>query len=155
MRRSSQILLVEDNPADVTLVYQAWARTERQPEIRYVADGEQAKAYLDRAEREDAPWPDLIILDLNVPGKNGRTLLSELKTDPVLRTIPVVVFSTSQSNRDVLACYRLGANCYVSKPGNLSDFFATIRLIEEFWLGCASLPEEIHDGAATGTRVVS
>jgi two-component system, chemotaxis family, response regulator Rcp1 len=140
MRQTPQVLMVDDNPADVTLAMEAWAPNAQRIQVRFAGDGDQAMAYLDGMEREHNASPDLIILDLNLPRKNGRSVLADLKADPKRRAIPVVIFSTSQSPADVLDCYRLGANCYVRKPGNLADFVAVVRLIEEFWLECASLP---------------
>jgi chemotaxis family two-component system response regulator Rcp1 len=86
--------------------------------------------------------PDLVILDLNLPRKHGRTVLSAVKADPNLRNIPVIIFSTSKANHDISSSYELGANSYVSKPGNLQDYFSTIASIGEFWLGCARLPHQ-------------
>ena len=90
----------------------------------------------------DTVRPDLVILDLNLPRKDGRAVLAEAKADTSLRTIPVVVFSTSRSMLDITRSYDLGANCYVSKPGNLKDYFSAVQSIEEFWFGSASLPRE-------------
>ena len=87
------------------------------------------------------PRPDLVILDLNLPKKDGRTVLAELKADAGLHGIPVVVFSTSRLSSDIARSYELGANCYVSKPGNLNDYFAAVKAIEEFWFGLTSLPQ--------------
>ena len=100
-------------------------------------------AYLRRAgPYANAIRPDLVILDLNLPKKDGRAVLAEAKADAELRTIPIVVFSTSRSMLDIARSYELGANCYVSKPGNLNDYFLAVQSIEEFWFGSASLPRE-------------
>jgi len=143
MTRLPQVLLVDDNPADVELAREALAGGRYQSCISNVADGEAAMAFL----RRTAPYantvrPDLVILDLNLPKKDGRAVLAEAKADNHLRSIPVVVFSTSRSLLDIALSYDLGANCYVSKPGNLNDYFSAVQSIEEFWLGSASLPRE-------------
>jgi len=138
-----QVLLVDDNPADVVLAREALARGRHQSCISNVGDGEEAMAFLRRAGRyANTVRPDLVILDLNLPKKDGRAVLAEAKADTKLRTIPVVVFSTSRSMLDITRSYDLGANCYVSKPGNLDDYLLAVQSIEEFWFGSASLPRE-------------
>ena len=142
MNHPPHVLLVDDNPADVTLTRVASEECRHGAEISNVWDGEQALAFL----HQIAPWigaarPDLVILDLNLPGKDGRSVLAEMKADPGLRSIPVVVFSTSHARQDIERSYELGANCYVSKPGNLADFMAAVSSIEDFWFGSAHLPE--------------
>ena len=118
-------------------------RTQSRPEFMSLADGAQVMAYLKQAgEEKNIPLPDLIVLDLHLPLKDGRSVLAELKADSQLKMIPILIFSTSRSRQDVDECYRLGANCYVRKPGNLTDYFAAIRAIDEFWLAYASLPGE-------------
>ncbi len=143
MTRLPQVLLVDDNPADVVLAREALAGGRHQSCISNVADGEQAMAFLRRAgPYANTARPDLVILDLNLPKKNGQAVLAEAKADSNLRAIPVVVFSTSRSLLDITRSYDLGANCYVSKPGNLNDYFSVVQSIEEFWFGSASLPRE-------------
>lgn len=143
MTRLPQVLLVDDNPADVELARDALAGGRHQSCISNVADGEQAMAFLRRAgPYTNTVRPDLVILDLNLPKKDGRAVLAEAKADTGLRTIPVVVFSTSRSMLDITRSYDLGANCYVSKPGNLNDYLSAVQSIEEFWFGSASLPRE-------------
>jgi CheY-like chemotaxis protein len=111
--------------------------------ISNVSDGKQAMAFLNRVgQYANAPQPDLVILDLNLPKKDGRAVLAEVKTDVRLRVIPVIMFSTSRSIIEIVRCYELGANCYVSKPGNLEEYFQTVKSIEDFWFGAASLPRE-------------
>ncbi len=139
--RAHEILLVEDNPADATLVREALAINPHPSPLTCCGDGESAAAYLRGCLKSEAR-PDLIILDLNLPRKDGRALLAELKSDPELHCVPIVVFSTSQSNLDIARSYELGANCYVNKPVELQRFFAAVRAIVEFWYGCASLPQE-------------
>jgi chemotaxis family two-component system response regulator Rcp1 len=143
MKPLPQVLLVDDNPADVVLAREALAGGRYQSCISNVADGEEAMAFLRRTGPfADTVRPDLVILDLNLPRKDGRAVLAEAKADTSLRTIPVVVFSTSRSMLDITRSYDLGANCYVSKPGNLKDYFSAVQSIEEFWFGSASLPRE-------------
>jgi len=143
MKLLPQVLLVDDNPADVGLAREALAGGRHQTCISTVADGEEAMAFLHRAgQYASAVRPDLVILDLNLPKKDGRAVLAEAKADTDLRTIPVVVFSTSRSMLDIARSYELGANCYVSKPGNLGDYFLAVQSIEEFWFGSASLPRK-------------
>jgi len=138
-----QVLLVDDNPADVGLAHEALAGGRHQSCISDVADGEEAMAFLRRAgQYANALRPDLVILDLNLPKKDGRAVLVDVKADQNLRTIPIVIFSTSRSMSDIACSYELGANCYVGKPGNLEDYFVAVRSIEEFWFGCASLCRE-------------
>ena len=137
------ILLVDDNPADVVLMQEALVAGRYQSHISNVADGKQAMAFLNHVgQYANVPRPDLVILDLNLPKKDGRAVLAEVKTDVRLRTIPVIMFSTSRSMIEIVRCYELGANCYVSKPGNLEEYFQTVKSIEEFWFGSASLPRE-------------
>ena len=141
MKELPQVLLVDDNPADVDLAREAFAGGRHQSQISDVADGEEAMAFLHRVgQYANAVRPDLVILDLNLPKKDGRAVLAEAKADVNLRVIPVVVFSTSRSMLDITRSYELGANCYVSKPGNLDDYFLAVQAIEEFWFGSASLP---------------
>jgi two-component system, chemotaxis family, response regulator Rcp1 len=143
MKQLPQVLLVDDNPADVDLVRQALAGGRHQSSIRDVPDGGEALAFLHRVgQYANAVRPDLVILDLNLPKKDGRAVLAEAKGDADLRTIPVVVFSTSRAMSDIKRSYELGANCYVSKPGNLDEYFLVMKSIEEFWFGSASLPRE-------------
>jgi chemotaxis family two-component system response regulator Rcp1 len=138
-----QVLLVDDNPADVGLTQEALAGGRHQSRISNVVDGEQAMAFLRRTgPYANAARPDLVILDLNLPRKDGRAVLADVKADEHLRTIPIVVFSTSRSMLDIARSYELGANCYVGKPGNLQDFFRVMRSIEEFWIGSVLLPRE-------------
>lgn len=106
-----------------------------------VNDGAEALAFLRRQGKyAGAPRPDLIVMDLNLPGLDGRDVLQELKCDRDLSKIPVVIFTTSEANSDITRCYELGANCYLKKPGNLWDFVAVVRSMIDFWLGHASLP---------------
>jgi two-component system, chemotaxis family, response regulator Rcp1 len=141
MKPPPQILLVDDNPADTGLVCQALATSPHGSRIYGVVDGEEAMLFLRRRGRHaEAVRVDLVVLDLNLPRKDGRAVLAEVKADPDLQRLPIVVFTTSNSGQDILRSYELGANCYVTKPGNLADFFAAVRSIEEFWFDFAILP---------------
>jgi two-component system, chemotaxis family, response regulator Rcp1 len=109
-----------------------------------VVDGEEAIAYLQRRGKfETVEEPDLMMLDLNLPRKDGRAVLAEVRGDAGLRTLPIVIFTTSQARLDIMRSYELGANCYVSKPGTLQDFVAAVRGIADFWLGAVRLPREV------------
>lgn len=135
------ILLVEDNPGDVRLVREALENQPRHSQLHVVADGIEALAFLRReGSQAGTRRPDLILLDLNLPRMDGRELLAELKSDPELACIPVVVFTSSDADGDVERAYGLHANCYVPKPADLDRYLAAVRAIEELWLGWAQLP---------------
>ncbi len=133
--RPIHILLVEDNPGDVRLTMEALKESRFPNTLDVASDGVEALEYL----RTMAP-PDLILLDLNLPRRSGREVLVEIKADPELRRIPVMVLSTSRSEMDVQFSYDHHANCYIQKPMELDRFFDTVRLIEQFWCSVASLP---------------
>ncbi|MEO7994966.1 MAG: response regulator [bacterium] len=137
------ILLVEDNPGDVELTRASFERCKISNKLSVVNDGEAALDYLHRVgEYADAPRPDLILLDLNLPRKDGRTVLSEIKTDPDLRTIPVVVLTSSQAESDILSSYMLHANSYITKPVGIQDMFHIVSEIESFWFSIVKLPSK-------------
>ncbi len=137
-----EILLVEDNPADVRLTREALRRGRIANRLHVVDDGDKAIAFLRREEPyADAPRPGLVLLDLNLPGLDGRDVLAEVKSDPALRRIPIIVLTTSSAERDIAASYDLGANCFVSKPVALPEFLDVVRSFEGFWLTVVSLPE--------------
>jgi len=140
VKTKSEILIVDDNPADIDLLREALAHCPRPSQVSSAADGVEALALL-VGERTPA-GPDLIVLDLNLPRKDGRAVLAEVKSHPVLHRTPVVVFSSSRAQRDILGCYELGANSYVSKPGDLEGFLAAVTSIERFWFDCARLPRK-------------
>jgi two-component system, chemotaxis family, response regulator Rcp1 len=141
--RATEILLVDDSPADTDLTSEVLARSGRPSHIHSVVNGVEAIAFLRRdGKYAQAPLPDFVILDLNLPAKDGRAVLAEVKADPALCKIPIAVFSTSAARQDVVRSYELGANCYVSKPGNLRDFTSAVTSIGEFWFGLARLPRE-------------
>ena len=141
--KSVDILLVEDNRGDVTLITQALAETDIRPGIRCVRDGIEAMQYLRReVPFEDALKPAIIILDLNLPGKDGRSVLAEIKSDPTLALTPVIVLSGSDAPQDISTCYALHANCYIIKPRDLFGMTETIRSLVDFWLQKVNLPPD-------------
>ena len=136
-----EILMVEDNPGDVRLTQEALKAAKVSNTLHVVEDGVAALDFLYRRGAYGAvPRPDLILLDLNLPRKNGREVLEEIKQDAQLKTIPVVILTTSQAEQDVLRAYSLHANCYISKPVDFLQFTTIIRTIEEFWLTIVTLP---------------
>jgi chemotaxis family two-component system response regulator Rcp1 len=141
MHNFIEILLVEDNPADVDLTQETLAYAKIRNRLHVVTDGEEALEFLRRQGRySDAVRPDVILLDLNLPRKDGREVLEELKADPDLRSIPVVVLTSSDAEKDVVRSYDLGANCYVTKPVDLDQFASVVRTIEDFWFIVVKLP---------------
>lgn len=135
------ILLVEDDPGDAGLVRIAIRRSRHVCRLHHVKDGSEAMEFLRRSDRHpEAPRPDLILLDLNLPGRNGHEVLEEIRADTTLSSIPVVILSTSGAERDVKKAYALGASSYVSKPMDVEAFTAAIHSIEDFWFGTAQLP---------------
>jgi two-component system, chemotaxis family, response regulator Rcp1 len=149
-----QILLVEDNPADIRLTQEALRDAKMANELHAVVDGEQALAYL-RHEHpyETRPNPDLVLLDLNLPRKDGREVLAEMKSDAELRRIPVAILTTSSAESDVLRSYDLGANCYLTKPVDFNEFLKVVVAIDEFWLSLVRLPgrAELINGRTSRT----
>ena len=136
-----QILLVEDNPGDVRLTREALGEAKVRNNLQVAVDGVEAMALLRReGVYQDAPRPDLILLDLNLPKKGGREVLEEIKQDPNLKHIPVVILTTSQAEKDILESYRLRANAYVTKPVDLEQFLKVVQTIEQFWLEIVKLP---------------
>ncbi|MGD0897570.1 MAG: response regulator [Thermoguttaceae bacterium] len=139
--RPAQILLVEDSPADVRLTIEALKEAKISNELSVTADGVEAMSFLRQEGRyAGAPRPDLILLDLNLPRKDGRQVLKEIKEDERLRKIPVVVLTISQAEGDVLRAYDLHANCYINKPVDFDRFMEVVRQIEGFWLTIVKLP---------------
>ena len=136
-----EILLVEDNPADVRLTMESFKDAKVSNNLSVVEDGTEAIGFLRRKGKYgDAPRPDLILLDLNLPKKDGREVLAEIKTDEDLRIIPIVVLTSSQAEQDVMQTYHLGANCFITKPGDLYQFINVTKSIEQFWLTIVKLP---------------
>jgi CheY-like chemotaxis protein len=139
--RAIDILLVEDSAADVDLTLEAFKDAKIHNRMAVVEDGVEAMAYLRReGSHAQARRPDLILLDLNLPRKDGRQVLKEIKADPILRLIPVVILTTSKGEEDVLRAYDLHANCYVKKPVDFNRFMDVVKSIESFWLTVVTLP---------------
>jgi chemotaxis family two-component system response regulator Rcp1 len=137
------IFLVEDNKADIRLIQEALKNSSVPHEVVTVRDGIDAMAYLrQEGEYANAPRPDLILLDLNLPKKDGREVLAEIKTDPVLKRIPVVVLTTSKNEDDIYHSYDLHVNCYITKSRNLNQLFQIVKSIEDFWLCTVTLPSD-------------
>ena len=135
------ILLVDDDPGDVRLTLEALKRSKLYSSIDTVENGEEALAYLrQEGKYANSPRPDLILLDLNMPRKDGRETLEDIKQDPKLHLIPVVVLTTSSSEADILKSYDLGANCYITKPVDLTQFMKVIHETESFWFAVVKLP---------------
>lgn len=142
--RPVEILLVEDNPGDVRLTLEALKEARVLNHLSVVNDGAAAMDYLRRAAPyTDATRPDIILLDLNLPKKDGREVLGEIKQDPALRAIPVVVLTTSRAADDIVSAYQLHANCYIAKPIDFREFLGVVKSIEDFWLTIARLPSQV------------
>jgi chemotaxis family two-component system response regulator Rcp1 len=141
--RPIEILLVEDSSADIDLTREALDDAKVRNSLHVARDGVEALAFLRREHPfTEAPRPDLILLDLNLPRKDGREVLAEIKDDPDLRRIPVVILTTSEAEQDIIKSYDLHANCYVTKPVDLERFITVVRSIEDFWLAIVRLPSE-------------
>jgi len=141
--RLIEILLVEDSPADILLTREAFQHNKIVNAIHVAEDGIQAMDFLyKRGAYASAPRPDLILLDLNLPRKNGREVLAEIKADPDLRSIPIVVLTTSNADEDILRAYNLNANCYVVKPVGFDNFMQAMQSIRHFWFSVVTLPPE-------------
>ncbi len=141
--KPAQILLVEDNPGDVQLTREALENCKMYNDLHVVMDGESAIQYLKRENGfDDSQKPDLIILDLNLPKVDGREVLKFIKSEENLRTIPVVILTSSKAEEDVVKTYNLHANCYITKPLDLNNFIEVVRAIKDFWMGIVVLPNE-------------
>jgi two-component system, chemotaxis family, response regulator Rcp1 len=138
-----EVLLVDDNPGDTDLTSEILRQSKHRFHVNVVNDGQKALEFL-RQKRNftTAPRPQLILLDLRMPRVDGMNVLREVKKDPALSNIPVVIFTASQAAADVIHCYELGANCYLPKPGNLPDFVHVVKSMADFWFGFASLPQK-------------
>ncbi|MFQ6080819.1 MAG: response regulator [Candidatus Bathyarchaeia archaeon] len=142
-----EILLVEDNPGDVRLTQEAFREGKVRNKLHVVGDGVEAMTFLRREGKyADAPRPDLILLDLNLPKKDGREVLVEIKTEEELRCIPVVILTISKAEEDILKSYDLYANCYITKPVDLEQFIKVVKAIEDFWLTIVKLPRSEGNG---------
>jgi CheY-like chemotaxis protein len=141
--RAVEVLLVEDNPGDVRLTQEAFKDGRVYVNLTVAGDGVEAMEILRReGVYASKPRPDLILLDLNLPRKNGREVLEEIKADEELKRIPVIVMTTSKAEQDIYRAYNLNANCYVTKPVDLDDFLNVVRSIEDFWLTIVTLPRD-------------
>jgi two-component system response regulator len=141
--KAIEILLIEDNAGDARLAKEALRDAKVKNNLTWVPDGVDALSYLRREGKyEKVPRPDLILLDLNLPRKDGREVLSEIKADEKFKCIPVVILTTSSAEEDVLRAYHLNANCYISKPVDLDQFIKVVKTIEDFWLTIVKLPSE-------------
>jgi two-component system, chemotaxis family, response regulator Rcp1 len=138
-----EVLLVEDSPGDVRLTREAFKDAKVHINLHVASDGAEAMDFLNRdGKHSDVPRPDLILLDLNLPKKDGREVLDEIKQSPILKCIPVVILTTSASDEDILRSYRLHANCYITKPVGLDGFLEVVKSIDTFWLSVVKLPHE-------------
>ncbi len=144
--RPIEILLVEDSATDVMLTEEALQHAKMRNNLHVVKDGVEAMAFLRKEGKYTAvPYPDLVLLDLNMPRKDGREVLAEVKADPKLKNIPVVVLTTSQAQEDVLKAYGLHANCYIAKPVDFDQFANVVRAIDQFWFTVVVLPADSND----------
>jgi CheY-like chemotaxis protein len=144
MLSNINILIVEDNRGDARLIKEVFYENKIFNALHFVSDGIEAMDFLfNKGKHTDAPKPDLIILDLNLPKKDGREVLAEIKSDPDLKHIPVVIMTISQADEDILKSYNLHANCYVTKPIDLNQFTKVVRSIENFWFSIVKLPPKI------------
>jgi chemotaxis family two-component system response regulator Rcp1 len=138
-----EILLVEDSPGDVRLTREAFKDAKVHIKLHVASDGAEAMDFLNcEGKHANAPRPDLILLDLNLPKKDGREVLEEIKESPSLKSIPVVILTTSASDADILRSYKLHANCYITKPVGLDGFLEVVKSIDSFWLSVVKLPHE-------------
>jgi chemotaxis family two-component system response regulator Rcp1 len=144
---NSIVLLVEDSPGDVRLTKEAFREADPAIDLRVAVDGVEAMAYLKRqGVHVDAPRPDFILLDLNLPKMDGREVLAHIKEDEDLKTIPTVILTTSDAEADILTSYKLQANCYLSKPVQLEEFESLVKSINDFWLTRVKLPQQVLGG---------
>lgn len=141
MGRAAEVLLVEDSPGDVRLTREALKEGKVRNNLSVVSDGVEAMEFLRREGKyADAPRPDIVLLDLNMPRKDGREVLAEMKGDESLKRIPVVILTTSEAEQDILKTYDLHANCYLTKPVDLEQFISIVKSVEDFWLTIVQLP---------------
>ena len=145
--RSLRILLVEDSPSDVRLIREALKDARVPVQIMVARDGVEATEHLKQSEQGQAIRPDLVLLDLNLPRKDGKEVLAEVKTSPSLKQIPVLVMTSSRSDEDIAQAYSLNANCYITKPGDLQEYVHVVRAIEDFWFLTATLPDSSYHHA--------
>jgi chemotaxis family two-component system response regulator Rcp1 len=145
-----EILLVEDSPGDVRLTQEAFRDAKVHINLHVALDGTEAMAFLKQeGEHSNVPRPDLILLDLNLPKKDGREVLKEIKESSTLKSIPVVILTTSDAEADILRSYQLHANCYITKPVDLDGFLRVVKSVDNFWLSVVKLPHEAHERKGT------
>jgi two-component system, chemotaxis family, response regulator Rcp1 len=142
--RSLRILLVDDSPSDVRLIREALKDASVPVQITVARDGIEATEYLRQSETGEALRPDLVLLDLNLPRKNGKEVLAEIKASPNLKQIPVLVMTSSRADEDIAQAYSLSANCYITKPADLQEYVHVVRAIEDFWFLTATLPDNFR-----------
>lgn len=146
MANPINILLVEDNPADARLIKEVFKDTKTKNRLYVVKDGVEAMAFLNQEfEYVDIPRPDVILLDLNLPRKDGREVLKELKEDDILKRVPIVILTTSSAEEDIIKTYNNHANCYITKPVDFDQFLKVINSIEDFWLSVVKLPSNLNE----------
>lgn len=138
MNKAFQILLVEDNPGDIKIIREAFKQCDSTINLSFAHDGVEA---IDFLKQENTTIPDLILLDLNLPKKDGKDVLLEVKTDKDLKQIPIIVLTTSESETDINECYKLGANSFITKPMDLESTFSIVKLIETYWIKTTKLPK--------------
>ena len=142
--RSIEILLVEDNPGDARLTREALSQSKVSNNLHHARDGEEAMRFLRReGQFANAPTPDLVLLDLNLPRRDGREVLEDVKRDPLLKHIPIVILTSSEAEEDILRSYRLHANCFITKPVDLEQLTKVVQAIEQFWFTLVKLPPEV------------
>ncbi|MBV8897410.1 MAG: response regulator [Acidobacteriaceae bacterium] len=151
--RSLRVLLVEDSPSDVRLIREALKGATVPVQIMLARDGVEAIEHLEQSEVGQAQRPDLILLDLNLPRKNGKEVLAEIKASPTLKQIPVLVMTSSRSDEDIAQVYSLSANCYITKPGDLHEYVHVVRVIEDFWFLTATLPDAAYCPATASPQL--
>lgn len=145
-RKSVPILLVDDSPSDVMIAKEALALSKLVNEIYVAKDGEEALDFVfRRGNYTDAPRPGIVLLDLNLPKKSGREVLAEIKADPILRSIPVIILSTSKADEDISNSYCLHANCYITKPVDFDQFIGVVQSLQDYWIEVVSLPTDSTD----------
>jgi chemotaxis family two-component system response regulator Rcp1 len=153
--RELRILVIEDSPSDVRLIREALKDTPVPVRLSVARDGVEGLNYLHSSEYDALERPDLVLLDLNLPKKNGCEVLAEMKSDPALKQIPVLVMTSSKADDDIARVYALNANCYITKPSNLNEYIDVVRAIEGFWFMTATLPQAARRPQAMSAAAAS
>src|SRR4051794_8942950 len=138
------MLVVEDSPSDIRLLRETLSESSANVQIQWANDLNRAWTHLEECKEKGGPYPDLVILDLNLAGANGRDLLQQIKADSELRKVPVIIMTSSADDEDIEAAYRLNANCFIRKPQDLYEYERVVRGIEDFWFGTVTLPRESY-----------